>query len=370
MNKLYNLFVITTVVLAGLSGVVTQVAAEEIVVTGNGTGSSNEVNSSVSQDVNVSQDNNADVSNDVTVDATTGNNSASDNTGDDNAIKTGDVQVQTQIGNNVNTSVASVGCCPTNGNGGGAIISGNGSHSDNSISSNFSNTVNINVNQNADITNVINGYASTGGNTADDNTDGDVSITTGDISVQEKILNKANKAFVSLGLPFGRDYWVKISGNGTRSDNDIDVDDENEVVVAVNNNADVFNESFWDLVTGENEASDNTDGDVSITTGDIDFTSEIVNDVNKSVVVIDCCKEDKEKPQPVTPAEKPVSPAPSGQGGESKPSKEEVQAAAEEVLPVTGNLWFFLALIGNIAVLILGTYMRLRSGRSPSMAAA
>jgi len=39
-------------------------------------------------------------------------------------------------------------------------------------------------------------------------------------------------------------------------------------------------------------------------------------------------------------------------------------------LPVTSSYWFFIAFIGNILMMLLGGYLRLRSGRSPGYAYA
>jgi hypothetical protein len=44
-----------------------------------------------------------------------------------------------------------------------------------------------------------------------------------------------------------------------------------------------------------------------------------------------------------------------------------VLTVALKSLPVTGNYWFFIAFIGNILMMLLGGYLRLRSGRSPGI---
>lgn len=374
MKSLKNYFFITLTLVISLSSVVVKASAEEIAITGNGSDSSNEISITQSQDTNASQNNDASVNNDISISTNTGDNSASDNTNGDTAIKTGNTEVKTNISNNVNNSVASTTCCPTitHSYGSQAVISGNGAGSNNNFSANNTNTATVAVNNNASITNNISGYANTGSNTANDNS-GDVLITTGNISVQEKIKNTGNTSYVNLGLPLEKEYMVKIFGNGAYSNNEVDFINDNTIEVIVNNTADITNSNDWILNTGDNKANDNN-GEVTIKTGDITFEKEIVNDVNKSAVDTTCCEkeEEKEKPQPVTPAEKPVSPSnPGGHGGNpSNPSKDEVQSAMVEVLPVTGNLWFFLALAANIALLIFGTYMRLRSGRSPGLAIA
>ena len=135
------------------------------------------------------------------------------------------------------------------------------------------------------------------------------------------------------------------------------------------------------LITGDNTADRNTDGDVDIKTGDVKVVTKIENDVNKSEVVVECgCEEEKpeeEKP-PKEEEEKPVG-APVGSSNPptkaaEKPSEQKkgevLSAAIGDILPATGTPWFILAILGNLVMLLLGTVLRLRSGRSPGLAYA
>lgn len=45
-----------------------------------------------------------------------------------------------------------------------------------------------------------------------------------------------------------------------------------------------------------------------------------------------------------------------------------ILVASENSFFVSGSYWFFIALIGNILMMLLGGYLRLRSGRSPGFA--
>jgi len=352
-----------------------KVQAEELVVTENGSGSTNQVQGEQTASVNVTQANKADVTNDVTVAGTTGDNFASDNSAGSAAVTTGDVSTNIGISNNTNGSAAVSGCCPNGiAQNGQAGISGNGSQSTNAISFTSSFKGNAAIKNTASVANSITGYLSTGSSRANDN-NGNVSITTGNIAVSENIFNKVNAAFVSLGSRVNSDSVLKIYGNGTGSDNTITDDFSDTVVTAVNSQAQIFNNDFWKLVTGDNKANDNT-GEVEIKTGDIQFEQNIENDANISVVAVTCCKKEEHKPEAVIPPEKPVSPKPGennpgGTGGPGGSSKgDTLGAAIENSLPSTGNMVFYLTLAANIAMLILGTYIRLRSGRSPSVIAA
>ncbi|KKQ34230.1 MAG: hypothetical protein US51_C0047G0008 [Microgenomates group bacterium GW2011_GWA2_37_6] len=75
------------------------VFAEEIVVSGNGEGSTSSVNINVSQTAQVKQQNTAEVNNNVAINADTGNNTANDNSGGDTSITTGDISIDSNIQN-------------------------------------------------------------------------------------------------------------------------------------------------------------------------------------------------------------------------------------------------------------------------------
>lgn len=144
----------------------------------------------------------------------------------------------------------------------------------------------------------------------------------------------------------------------------------------------ITNNSFWNLISGNNTANRNN-GDVSIKTGNIDFTSDIENGPIASSSVSDyCCEDpkDQEVPSPTPPAPpsqqdeaKGTSPASgtgnpgggssggSGGSGNGGPAL----VAIGKILPATGSSWFFFATVANIVMLFLGMVLRLRSGRSP-----
>jgi len=354
--------------------------AEELVITGNGAGSDNTVEVSSRQDVHVDQSNNADVNNDINVDANTGGNDANDNTGGDVGITTGDISTATSVSNSLNSSTVNHdGCCPTGGI--TAVISGNGAHSDNRIDLDFRSDTRVNIDQRADVRNDVDVDANTGRNDANDNTGGDVSIRTGDIlSLADLENGPINVASAQISVPangVGEGLFAKVDGNGSFSLNEIDAFIRNTVRTFVDNVADVVNDLTADLNTGDNDANDNTGGDVAVATGDIVNTIKVKNIANKSDVTIDLCcekeekKEEEEEKAPeaevAAPAAEAAAPSPTAaQAAQAEVTPQVMGAAAENILPETGSNFFFLALIANVVMMFLGAYLRLRSGRSPT----
>ena len=351
-------------------------AEQSFVISGNGDESENKVDTTTSSTTNVNQNNEATINNDIQVEANTGNNSTDSNTGGDNSINTGDISISESITNDVNQSQVYVNnCCNTGGT--SIAISENGSGSTNYVNNSASNYNGINVYQNADIYNNVNGYANTGGNSASRNTNGNVSIDTGDISVEESIKNNVNKAKVKLSTNPLTNYLINIFNNGADSENTITLNEDNENILSVTNVADIYNTSFWDLVTGDNTADRNTDGDVDIKTGDIKVVTTIENNVNESEVVVgcDCEEEEPEEEEPTTPPTGGSNPPITTTTTDSKTTSdtkagEVLSAAIGQILPATGTPWLVLVIFGNLLLLLFGTVLRLRSGRSPGLAYA
>lgn len=373
----------TTVVslLVILSGVVIvpQVRAEEIVISGNGAESNNEVNVHSSSDTTVNQTNNAEVSNDVDTTVNTGGNSASDNTGGDVSVVTGDASSSTNITNSANSSTVDMSCCVTNGV--NVSISGNGAFSDNSVDYRNNSSTDVRVDQDAYINNDIEQYLNTGWNRARNNVGGDVVIGTGNIHSLLTLENgPINIADVSVPFSsFDGNVYIDIFGNGAFSQNEANIRFNNSTEILVNNAANIINNLKNKFDTGHNKADKNVGGDVAILTGDIVSDVFIKNGpINVSSVTVECCvKEEEEKPVPSKEEEQPSAPAPAA-AAPAAPSAvspiaqaaeaagQVLGAAAQNLLPVTGNNWFFFAMIANVLMLLLGAYLRLRSGRSPT----
>lgn len=208
----------------------------------NGANSDNNLSGTqVSSDV-IDQINTADINNNLILDAYTGQNSTSGNTGGDNYIKTGNADVVAQVLNIANTNLIGgdwwlviinragqwigqiLGAPPgaffagsqgtefAVGDNGEitAINSGNGTNSTNNA--NIDQTVNNNISQNnnANIDNNIKLSANTGRNNANDNTGGDNYITTGDANIIASLVNYVNNNIVGGRLLV---TFVNVFGN-------------------------------------------------------------------------------------------------------------------------------------------------------------
>ncbi|HSX57960.1 MAG TPA: CHRD domain-containing protein [Candidatus Saccharimonadales bacterium] len=104
------------------------------------------------------------------------------------------------------------------------VISGNGADSNNRVNFTSRNTTTIRQTNNADISNNIHVISNTGGNTANKNTGGDVSIRTGNSNVDVNVSNRANSNVVfgfggsSSGNFSGKGNFT-VSGNFNNKDN-------------------------------------------------------------------------------------------------------------------------------------------------------
>jgi hypothetical protein len=264
----------------------------DIKVSGNGSDSDNKVDVDLENKTAVEQTNYADVKNEIDVKANTGDNEAEDNTGGDVDITTGDAGVVVDVKNMVNSNVASIG--GSDGEDGGSLdieISGNGADSDNDVYVDLDNEVGVKQTNNADIENDIDVEAESGDNKAEDNTGGKVSIDTGDADVEVGVENKANFNGLNLDDCCELSGELKISGNGSDSDNKIDLDVESLLAAEQDNDFDCADHDSCadvevDSNTGDNKAEDSTVGgdDPSIETGDAGTDVEVSTEANSNVL--------------------------------------------------------------------------------------
>jgi hypothetical protein len=128
-------------------------------------------------------------------------------------------------------------------------------------------------------------------------------------------------------------------------------------------------------------------GDIAIITGDIETSTEVINDpINQNYIAICTDCDDPNTPNPPDPTDPPdpqppVDPNPpntdngGGTGGNSGSSNNSdsgtggsvLGASTGSILPATGNSQQLWLLIANILTFLLGCYLRLRSGRSPAV---
>ena len=308
--------------------------------TGNGTDSNNDIAVAIDNSSTTNINNNADVVNNLNLDANSGDNEASYNTGGDSNITTGDANVAANLINFVNSTIVGGVAFIVNIFGdlvgdiifpdalpgiGGTTLSaantGNGADSTNNIDINSDNTQNTTLNNLATIDNVISIDGTTGGNETKYNTGGNSSIETGDVFVNAEVINVINTNLLSAsneplwlilvnnmgtwtgniigaltgtnysaggGLVFTLDENGEVvatnSGNGADSTNNISIDENNSTNTTVNNTANVTNNINIDANTGNNEANYNTGGNSTIKTGDVNVAASIFNFVNTNII--------------------------------------------------------------------------------------
>ena len=292
MNK-YFIKLGTAVTSAAMlvSSFVVPALAVDVEISGNGANSDNNATVVTDSNTTVNQTNYANITNDVNVDANTGHNDANNNTGGDVSIDTGDANANVDIANTANANIAQVdACCPKDIN---VTISDNGADSDNDANVVANTTVNLDQDNTAKIKNKVDVDLDTGHNDANNNTGGNVTITTGDAAANGGVVitNTVNKnvASVGSGQNGGGSLSVWISGNGANSNNTANVIVNSTTNVSQTNYANIKNDVDVDLNTGHNDANNNTGGDVSIDTGDATAQVDISNLANFNWADVDAC---------------------------------------------------------------------------------
>ena len=305
----------------------------------NGSNSNNSGQVTSENNTDITQVNVADVENNILIEADTGNNSASRNTGGDSIIETGDANIVANLINFLNNNITGtaqflVGVvnifgtlqgdiiveAPTSCDCGSSTLaqnSGNGSDSTNNAEINLDNNTEILQNNNATINNNINIDATTGGNNTSKNTGGNSTISTGGADVSASVINVANNNVVGAGDTWwivlvnnngvwqgkivGENQGVNLasdnfdfiinpdgtiaainSGNGAGSQNSATINSENNTNIDQSNTATINNNLTINANTGGNSASRNTGGNSTIKTGDVNVNANIFNFLNNN----------------------------------------------------------------------------------------
>lgn len=254
---------------------------------GNAADSNNTINLDVDNTVDIDQDNDADFVNNLKyLDAKTGNNDANENNGGEVNVTTGDASVIVVVGNWANANSARVG-----GSGDQSSVSlkilNNAADSDNDIKVDVNASTDVDQDNDADFYNKVDGDSNTGDNDANKNNGGEVSIETGDATVDVTVDNMANFNWADLncGCVFGEGgLTVDVSGNAFNSDNNVNGDFDSNQDADQDNDADFdTNVKNSDAETGNNDANENNNGgngDPSVTTGDADVIVDVENSAN------------------------------------------------------------------------------------------
>ncbi len=265
-------------------------ASTELLITGNGSDSTNTTTVAQQNSTVVSQTNNANITNNVSANSSSGNNSASKNTGGDVTVGTGDSQTVVSVENTANSNVANVEDCNCDADA-SVTISENGADSENNAVLGLSSTTTVAQSNNGSIENNVGASSHTGGNKADRNTGGSVEVTTGNSITNVGILNEANSNVASVGghsVSSNGDVSLWITGNGADSENNIGLLLDRGVLLQQRNSSYIENNVDADSSTGWNHASRNTGGSVSVDTGDAHTGVLVDNATNFNWANIDC----------------------------------------------------------------------------------
>lgn len=164
-------------------------------------------------------------------------------------------------------------------------ISGNGDHSNNTLNVTQNVTTNITQSNTAVFSNTVNGTANTGGNNANENTGGDVMVTSGNATVDVNITNtNGGNVAILPHVPSPINVTTDISGNGSHSKNKADVKNNTKVNATQSNTCVVTNTVTKKAKTGKNKANKNTDGNVTVISGDANASANLTNDCGFNVL--------------------------------------------------------------------------------------
>jgi hypothetical protein len=278
-----------------LLGSATPVLADTITINGNGADANNVVNTTSTNTTTVQQTNEANVVNNVVVKTTTGGNELQKNTGGDMMLKTGDATSQVNVSNTLNNNEATLNCCAQSNL--TVDVSGNGVGGDREKDPNTVNvtqTTNTTVVQDnvSNVKNMVSADAKTGGNEAEKNTGGNLTVQTGDAESNVVVSTTANSNKVAVVSPLTLSMGgvsAKISGNGADSNNAINLTLNKSLTLTQDNKAKVDNMIHSSATSGDNEADKNTGGNVEIKTGDASTMVGVENKLNFNHADVDCC---------------------------------------------------------------------------------
>jgi len=294
---------------------------------GNGDNSTNDGSVSVSNDETTVQDNSANVDNSMNLQSDSGHNDASRNVGN-SSIDTGDANTTGTLITAVNTNVDGVavaefniaddhvgdivldfpaGCisgCAGSGSALSVVNDGNGADSQNTGSIEETNNDTTFQTNEATVENEMILNADTGNNTANRNTGGDSTITTGDANTSANALTFANNnlaggvyytvvnifgdligdiIFPEEMLAYAASVSAANTGNGDGSVNTSDLTLNSNDETYQFNVANIENNLILGATTGDNDTSRNTNGTSSVTTGDANVDAQVLNIANSNI---------------------------------------------------------------------------------------
>lgn len=256
---------------------------------GNGAGSDNNANTNASANTQVFQTNLADVNNHVKTNENTGYNSADNLTWGNAVIRSGNASAWTNLGTQANSNTANVMGGNQGYGGQAAVVAGNGAWSQNDLQTNNQNTMTTVQNNNAYVSNSVQGKLDTGYNSADNGTFGNASIYTGNAQADTNVWNRLNANYATVTSAGNSGSLDKILGNGYGSNNTLTDTSSRNVSAFGTNYADLSNQVSPKLKTGYNALNNETGSlfgyvDPAVRTGTAHSYSNVVNEANSNQV--------------------------------------------------------------------------------------
>lgn len=152
-------------------------------------------------------------------------------------------------------------------------VSANGANSTNKVYVSDSNHTSVYQGNTSTVVNTVTSSANSGGNKANSNTGGDVTVDTGDASSDVLITNHGSSNTANV-LPCGCEQNgqvdVSVDHNGADSYNKVKIRSHESTRVKQKNTTTVVNDVYSKAKTGRNRASRNTGGTVDVLTGNSD----------------------------------------------------------------------------------------------------
>jgi hypothetical protein len=244
-----------------------------------GYSSDNDAVAVIESDFNLDVDNCLGVENDVRTHVNTGDNEASYNTGD-GIVDSGDASVSTDLTTHGNLIEVDLGLPLAANIDINLSNDTTGAESSNSAIAELDNDVDLDLNQEARISNEVDACVNTGDNEASYNT-GDGEVTSGDAAIEINFETVANEIEINGMDEIGSSIDITLSNEktGYDSENNACVKIDNKIEVDVDNHASINNNADVKANTGDNEASYNT-GDGTVDSGDIDVAFGFINQAN------------------------------------------------------------------------------------------
>ncbi len=169
------------------------------------------------------------------------------------------------------------------------VVKGNGADSTNKVKVNKKTKTKVSQTNNTAVVNLVGVMQNTGGNTANKNTGGDVTVGSGDATATVTNTTKTgNNSATVTGCPCeDSDDTIRISGNGADSTNKVKSNTKTKTVVSQTNNTLVVNGVLVAQNTGDNHANKNTGGDVDVDSGEADATVENTTTTGANTVTLE-----------------------------------------------------------------------------------